>query len=166
MPQRFFFIVLIFSLFFSGCTTTDKKWNRSNSAKNNSHAANQTVNYSVNWVDEATRSVLDKMDIMIIGEDSSPSGKYIKAATIDLDILIEFSSLTLNSTKMKINIYYPDGQKNKTTANEIFYQTRQFLLSNMPSEKTALEKPIEPMIESSNIPGPSQPSNLEFPGFQ
>jgi hypothetical protein len=106
------------------------------------------------------------MDIMIIGDDSSPSGKYIKAATVDLDILIEFSSLTPNSTEMKINIHYPDGQKNKTTANEIFYQTRQFLLSNAPSEKTSQEEPIESLIESSNTPGPSQPSNLEFPGFQ
>jgi hypothetical protein len=166
MLQRFFFIVIVFSMFCSGCTSTDKKWNGSNSDEIYSHAANQTVNYSVNWVDEATRGVLDKMDIMIIGDDSSPSGKYIKAATIDLDILIEFSSLTPNSTEMKINIHYPDGQKNKTTANEIFYQTRQFLLSNMPSEKTAPEEPIEPTIESSNTPGPYQPSNLEFPDFQ
>jgi hypothetical protein len=135
MLQRIFFIVLVFSLFFSGCTTTDKKWNGSNSAEIHSHAANQTVNYSVKLVDEATRGVLDKMDIMIIGDDFSPSGKSIKAATIDLDILIEFSALTENSTEMKINIHYPDGQKNKTTANEIFYQTRQFLLSNMTSEK-------------------------------
>lgn len=165
MLQRIIIIVLVFSIF-SGCTTTDKKWNGSNSAAINSHAANQTVNYSVNWVDEATRGVLDKMDIMIIGDDSSPSGKSIKAATIDMDILIEFSSLTPNSTEMKINILYPNGQKNKTTANEIFYQTRQFLLANMPSENTALEEPIEPMIESSNTPGPSQPSNLEFPDFQ
>jgi len=166
MLQRSFYIVIVFSLFFSGCTTTDKKWNGSNSAKIYSHAANQTVNYSVNWVDEATRDVLDQMDIMIIGDDSSPSGKYIKAATIDLDILIEFSSLTPNSTEMKINIHYPDGQKNKTTANEIFYQTRQFLLSNKPPKKTVLDESIEPMIESSSTPAPSQPSNLEFPNFQ
>ena len=106
------------------------------------------------------------MDIMIIGDDSSPSGKYIKAATIDLDILIEFSSLTPNSTEMKIKILYPEGQKNKTTANEIFYQTRQFLLSNKPPEKTVLDESMEPMIKSSNTPAPSQPSNLEFPDFQ
>lgn len=166
MLQRNFLIAIVFSLFFSGCTTTDKKWNGSNSAEVNSHAANQTVNYSVNWVDEATRNVLDKMDIMIIGDDSLPSGKYIKAATVDLDILIEFSSLTPDSTEMKIKIHYPDGQKNKTTANEIFYQTRQFLLSNMPSEKTAPEQRNLPVIESSNILAPSQPSNLEFPYFQ
>ena len=143
MLQRIFFIVLVFSIF-SGCTTTDKKWNGSNSAEIHSHAANQTVNYSVKLVDEATRGVLDKMDIMIIGDDSSPSGKSIKAATIDLDILIELSSLTPNSTEMKINIHYPDGQKNKTTANEIFYQTRQFLLANIPSEKTAPKNPLNP----------------------
>ena len=143
MLQRIILIVLVFSIL-SGCTTTDKKWDGTNSAKINSHAANQTVNYSVNWVDEATRGVLDKMDIMIIGDDSSPSGKSIKAATIDLDILIEFSSLTPNSTEMKINILYPNGQKNKTTANEIFYQTRQLLLAKMPSEKTPSKNPLNP----------------------
>ena len=106
------------------------------------------------------------MDIMIIGDDSSPSGKYIKAATIDLDILIELSPLTANSTQMNISIQYPKGHKTKTTANEIFYQTRQFLLSNRPPEKTGREEPIEPMIESSNAPDSSQSPNFEFPGFQ
>jgi hypothetical protein len=134
MLLRTFFIVIVFSMFFSGCTSTGKKWNDSKPVEAYSHAANQTVNYSVNLVDEATRGVLDKMDIMIIEDESSPAGKSIKAATIDLDILIELSSLTPNSTEMKINILYPNGQKNKTTANEIFYQTRQFLLSNTPSE--------------------------------
>jgi hypothetical protein len=164
MIPRIFFIVLLSLTLFSGCTATDKKWAKSTADENNSYAANQTVNYSVNWVDQATRDVLDKMDIMIIEDNSLPSGKYIKAATIDLDILIELSSLTPNSTEMKINILYSEGQKNKTTANEIFYQTRQFLLSNKPSEKTAPEEPIKSMIESSNIP--LQSSNPEFPDFQ
>jgi len=79
------------------------------------------------------------MEIMIIEENSSPGGKSIKAATVDLDILIVLSSLTPNSTQMKINIQYPKGQKTKLTANEIFYQTRQFLLSNERPEKTGLE---------------------------
>jgi len=67
---------------------------------------------------------------------------------------------------MKIKILYPDGHKNKTTANEIFYQTRQFLLSNRPPEKTGREEPIEPTIESANAPDSSQSPNLEFPEFQ
>ena len=104
------------------------------SDKINSHTANQTVNYSVQWVDEATRGVLDQMEIMIIENDSSPRRKSIKAATVDLDILIELSSLAPNSTLMKISIQYPEDQKNKTTANEIFYKTRQFLLSNKRPE--------------------------------
>jgi len=139
MIQRNFFILLLSLMFLSGCAASGK--NRSNllSGKSNSQAANQTVNYSVDWVDEATRGVLDKMEIMIIEENSSPGGKSIEAATVDLDILIELSSLTPNSTQMKINIQYPKGQKTKLTANEIFYQTRQFLLSNERPEKTGLE---------------------------
>lgn len=128
------FILLILSLLFSGCVASNEKWTDLESDKINSHTANQTVNYSVQWVDEATRGVLDQMEIMIIENDSSPRRKSIKAATVDLDILIELSSLAPNSTLMKISIQYPEDQKNKTTANEIFYKTRQFLLSNKRPE--------------------------------
>ncbi len=139
MIQRNFLIVLVFSLFFSGCATTDEKRSDLNSGENNLHLAGQTVNYSVDWVDEATRGVLDKMDIMITGDSSHPEKKSIKAATIDQDILIEFLSLTPTSTRMNINIQSPDRQKTKTTANEIFYQTRQFLLANKRPKTNAQE---------------------------
>lgn len=168
MNQRNFFILLISLLLFSACATTDKKWSESKSDNNNSQAANQTVNYSVQWVDEATRGVLDQMDIMIVEDNSSPARKSIKAATVDLDILIELSSVTPNSTQMKIHIQYPKGQEIKTTANEIFYQTRQFLLSNKRPEKTEVEEPVEFITESSplNTSGPSQTSNFNLLKFQ
>ena len=139
------FILLIISLFFSGCVASNEKWTDLESDKINSHTANQTVNYSVQWVDEATRGVLDQMEIMIIEDNSSPRRKSIKAATVDLDILIELSSLTPNSTQMKINIQYPDSQKTNSTANEIFYQTRQFLLSNKRPEQTAPGNLLNPL---------------------
>ncbi len=128
-------------LFFSGCATTYENTSGLEPEKNISHAANQTLSYSVNWVDEATHRVLDQMDIMVINKGSSPEGKSIKAATIDQDILIEFSSLTPNSTVMKINVQYPEDSITKSTANQIFYKTRQFLLSNKPPKKLDIVKP-------------------------
>jgi hypothetical protein len=134
MIQKYFFPALTILIFLSSCASADKSWIDLKAKKINSNAANQTVNYSVDWVSEATLVALDRMDIMIISDDSSPSQKSIKAVTIDLDILIELSSLSPNSTQMKINIKYPKDHKTKTTANEIFYQTRQLLLSYKPPE--------------------------------
>jgi len=130
-------------MFFSGCVATNEKRNGLELEKNTLHAANQTLNYSVQSVDEATLRVLDQMEIIIINNNSSSVGNSIKAATVDLDILIELTSLTPNSTQMKIEIQYPNGQKPKSTANEIFYQIRQTLLSNKRVKKTALAKPVE-----------------------
>jgi len=143
MTQRKFFILFLFFILFSSCTTTSGKWNGLKTEKIVSHAANQTLNYSVHLVDEATLRVLDQMEIMIIKENSSPAGNSIKAATIDLDILIELTPVTPNSTQMKINIQYPDNQITKSAANEIFYQTRQILLSNTRLKKTELEEGFE-----------------------
>ena len=148
MNQKKFCILLLFFTFFSGCAATDEKWNGLKFGKNYSHAANQTLNYSVQWVDEATLRVLDQMEIMIIDNYSSPAGNSIKAATIYSDIMIELTSLAPNSTQMKINVQYSDSHKNKSTANEIFYQTRQILLSNKRLEKTELEEPIESIKEN------------------
>ena len=155
IPDKLF-ILLMFSILFSGCAASKEKWTDLEPDKINSHTANQTVNYSVQRVDEATRRVLDQMEIMIIEDNSSPRQKSIKAATVDLDILIELSSLAPNSTQMKINVQYPDGQKTRTTANEIFYQTRQFLLSNKPSQKN--ENSDEGILESSPLTTTSKPS--------
>jgi len=147
MTLRKFGICLLFFTLFSGCVATDEKWNGLKFDKNASHAANQTLNYSVQWVDEATLLVLDQMEIIIIDNNSSPAGKLIKAATIDMDIQIELTSLAPNSTQMKINIQYPVSQQTNSTANEIFYQTRQILLSNKRLEKTELAEPIESIME-------------------
>lgn len=143
MTQKKLFIFLLLFTILSGCAATDEKKNGLMLEKIDSHAANQTLNYGVQWVDEATLRVLDQMEIMIIENNSSPAGNSIKAATIDLDIQIELRSLTPNSTKMKINIPYSESQKTKWTANEIFYQTRQYLLSKKLFEKTELEESIE-----------------------
>lgn len=134
MNQRYFLPALLIFIFISGCTTANKNWNEFIAERFGSHAANQTIYYSVDWVNEATLGALDQMDIMIIGGNTSSSQKSIQAMTIDLDILIELSSLSPNSTQMKIQIKDPDSHETKTTANEIIYQTRQLLLSEKPSE--------------------------------
>ncbi len=149
MTLRKFCILLLLFTVFSGCATTDETRNGFKFKKNASHAANQTLNYSIQWVDEATLRVLDRMEIMIIDNNSSPAGNSITAATIDSNILIELTSLTPNSTQMKIKIQNPDIQKTKSAVNEIFYQTRQILLSNKRLEKTELEEPIESIKEFS-----------------
>ncbi len=158
MIQRKFLTFLLLFTFFSGCATTAEKPTGLKSASIASIAANQTLNYSVNWVDEATLQVLDEMDIIIIEDNSSPAGKSIKAATMDQDILIELTSLTPGSTHMKINIQYPENQKKQSTANKIFYQTRQYLLSIQPQEpKLNLERPLNQSKFYSPLlnPGPS-----------
>ena len=143
MSIRNFFIFLIGIAFFSGCAATGEQAKNSSAEYNDSHAANQTLNYSVEWVDEATLRVLDKMEIIIIEDNKSSLGKSIKAATMDLDILIELKSLAPDSTQMKIFIQHSNSPKSKTTANEIFYQTRQYLLSNQSLEKSGLTLPTD-----------------------
>jgi Protein of unknown function (DUF3568) len=140
IPKKFYLFILLL-LLFSGCATTYEKVNVVEPEQNISHAANQTLSYSVHWVDEATLQVLDQMEIMIIDNGSSPTGTSIKAATIDQDILIELTSLTPNSTEMKINVQYSENTKTKSTANQIFYKTRQFLLSKKPLNSSKLDEP-------------------------
>lgn len=168
MAKRKIFILLLFITFFSGCASTDEAWKHSKVEYRDSHAANQTLNYSVEWVDEATLQVLDQMEILIIEENPSSGGKSIKAATMDLDILIELKPLASDSTQMNIFIQYSNSQKSKTTANEIFYQTRQYLLSNQRLEKTDLANPTDSIkgLFPTESTGPSQSSNLKFPNFQ
>jgi hypothetical protein len=129
-------------MFFSGCASTPEKHEEQRYEKAASPAANQTLNYAIHWVDKATLRVLDQMEIMIIDNHSLPTGNSIKAATLDLDILIELETLTPNSTKMKINIQNPNDSKSKLTVNEIFYNTRQYLLSHQIPEKHGVNEPL------------------------
>jgi len=130
MNQSKYFILLVSCMIFSACAAAGDRRVGSELKNQALHSANQTLNYSVQWVDAATIRVLDQMDIMIIDSTSSKAGNSIKAATVDLDITIELTPLAQNSTQMKINIQYPGNQMNRSTANEIFYQTRQLLLSD------------------------------------
>lgn len=147
MFRKQFFIYIIWLVFVSGCASTYEKVNPLEAENNTSHVANQTLSYSVDWVDEATLEVLDQMEILVIDNGSSPNGKSIRAATIDQDILIELLSLTPNSTEMKINVQFPEDSKAKSTANQIFYKTRQILLSNNPPEDSV---PVETNLSTKN----------------
>lgn len=156
MIRKNYLLLILLLTFFSGCATSAEKQAELTIEKINSIAANQTLNYSVEWVDEATLQVLDEMEILIIEDNPSTQGNFIKAATMDQDIVIELTSLSPGSTHMKINIQYPENQKSKSTANKIFYETRQYLLSLQTLEpKVNLERPLNQSMFYSPLLNPA-----------
>lgn len=146
---KVFLLIVIISLL-SGCTGTSEKWKGIKFGKINSQTASKTHNYPLKWVDEATLRTLDQMEIMIIEDSSSPTGRSIKAATLNLDIFIELKSVTPSSTQMKIDVKLADDEDHSLTADEIIEQTHQYLLANAEIETTDLVKQVD--FKEENTP--------------
>ena len=136
MKQLKIFLSIIIILLLGSCTRVPEKWTGINLSKNHSQIVSTTHNYTLKWVDAATLSALDQMDIMIIEVTPSPDGNSIKAATIDHDIFIKLKSVNPSSTLMQIDIKLTDKGEHVSIGNEIMDQTEKYLLGNSKIDTT------------------------------
>ncbi|MFQ5451262.1 MAG: hypothetical protein ACE5E9_11590 [Nitrospinaceae bacterium] len=93
----------------------------------NPNYAHQTLNYPVNLVDEATQRVLYDMEILILDNDRTRTGKKIKGTTIDFDLLIELEALNSKTTRMRVKVRNGVTETGKPAAAEIIQNTRLML---------------------------------------
>jgi len=133
-----------------------------------SDCADRTLNYSFDQVDRATPKVLKKMDIALLLESETKTGKRIKASTSRLEINIDMEKITMRATRVTINTKKGAFLKDKATAEEIINQLEKNLIVEMSSN---LEK--SPSREKSRTPEKSptkselaKPSRTSFIGFQ
>jgi hypothetical protein len=112
-----------------------------------SDCADRTLNYSFDQVDRTTPKVLKKMDIALLAESETGSGKRIKASTDRLEITIDMEKITMRATRVIINTKKGAFGKDRATAEEIINQLEKNLIVEM---KPNLEK--RPVTEKSRAP--------------
>ncbi len=132
MKQVSIFLSIVATLLLCSCSAVPKNWKTTVYGEDNTQAVSVTHNYSLKWVDKAIIEVLDQMEIMVIEDTFSSDGKSIKAATLDQDITIELKSLTLSSTRMKIDIKLTDREDHASIGDEIMIKTKNYLRGNPP----------------------------------
>ena len=91
------------------------------------NVAYRTFNFSIDRVDKATTLALKKMDIKLISDSKAETGRKIKAATEELDIIINLERVTSKATRIKVNAKKGPVFKDKATATEIIYQVGKIL---------------------------------------
>jgi hypothetical protein len=100
-----------------------------------SDCADRTLNYSFDQVDRTTPKVLKKMDISLLAENETETGKRIKASTNRLEITIDMEKITMRATRVTINTKKGSFLKDKATAEEILNQLEKNLIVEMSSNK-------------------------------
>ena len=133
-----------------------------------SDCADRTLNYSFDQVDRATPKVLKKMDIALLAETETGTGKRITASTSRLEISIDMEKITMRATRVTINTKKGAFLKDKATAEEIINQLEKNLMaeaSSRPEKSPAREKNRSPEkgMTKSELIAPLRPS---FIGFQ
>ncbi len=91
------------------------------------NVAYKTFNYPIRDVEKATRKALKRMDIKFIAESDTEEGRRIKAATAQLDIIIDLERITSRATKIKVDAKKGPILKDKATAAEIIHQVERAL---------------------------------------
>ncbi len=91
------------------------------------NVAYKTVNYPLKKVDRAVVQASKRMDITIVSNFETESGREIKGATRDLDIEVELEAVTPKTTKISINAKKGMIEKDKATATELIKQTERIL---------------------------------------
>ncbi len=86
------------------------------------NVAYKTFTYPLNRVDRATIRALKKMDIKVIDDSKTEKGRRIKAATKELDIIIDLEKITARVTEIRVDARKSAILKDKATAAEIINQ--------------------------------------------
>ncbi len=91
------------------------------------NVAHKTFNSSLDQADKATVLALKKMDIEVVSDNETDKGRRIKAATQELDIIVDLERVTSKATKIKVNAKKGLVLKDKATAGEIIAQVGKVL---------------------------------------
>ena len=111
-----------------------------------SDCADRTLNYSFHQVDRVTPRVLKKMDIVLLAESETETGKRIKASTSRLEITIDMEKITMRATRVTINTKKGTFFKDRATAEEIINQLEKNLIVEMSS--TSGKSPVGEKIRT------------------
>ena len=133
-----------------------------------SDCADRTLNYAFDQVDRAAPRVLKKMDINLLAETETGTGKRIKASTGRLEINIDMEKITMRATRVTINTKKGAFLKDRATAEEILHQLEKSLITetNSKAEKSPSgekNRPPEKSLTKSDLSRPPRPIS---PGFQ
>jgi hypothetical protein len=137
-----------------------------------SDCADRTLNYSFDQVDRATPKVLKKMDISMLAETETQTGKRIKACTSRLEINIDMEKITMRATRVVINTKKGTFVKDRATAEEIINQLEKNLMAEIkpiPEKNPTKEKSRIPekSVTKSELTNPPRSSPIGFrEGFQ
>ena len=91
------------------------------------NVAYKTFNSSLDEVEKATITALRRLDIKFIARKDTEKGRRIKAATAELDIIIDLERITSRATKIKVDARKDVVRKDKATAAEIIHQVERAL---------------------------------------
>ncbi len=94
-----------------------------------SNVASKSFTFTVDQIDKATMFALKGMGINVVDDSTTEKGKRIKAATDELDIIIDLEQVTANVTKLNVNASKWTMIKDKATASEIIAQVAKALES-------------------------------------
>ena len=92
-----------------------------------SNVASKTFTFPMDQADKATMSALQKMSIKVVVDNRTKKGKRIKAATDELDIIIDLEQVTAMVTKINVDARKGPVLKDKATAGEIIAQVSKAL---------------------------------------
>ncbi|HUV51145.1 MAG TPA: DUF3568 family protein [Anaerolineae bacterium] len=92
-----------------------------------SNVASKTFTFPVDQTDKATMFALKGMGIKVVDDSTTEKGKRIKAATDELDIIIDLEQVTAKVTKVNVNARKWTMIKDMATASEIIAQVAKAL---------------------------------------
>jgi len=98
------------------------------------NVASRTFTFPVDQTNKATMFALKGMGIKVVDDSTTEKGKRIKAATEELDIIIDLEEVTAKVTKVNVNARKWPMIKDKATATEIIAQVAKALEIKEKSE--------------------------------
>ncbi|MFH1363125.1 MAG: DUF3568 family protein [Candidatus Omnitrophota bacterium] len=99
-----------------------------------SNVASKSFTFPVDQTDEATMFALKGMGIKVVDNSTTEKGKRIKAATDELNIIIDLEQVTAKVTKLNVKASKWSIIKDMATASEIIAQVTKALEIKEKSE--------------------------------
>lgn len=96
-------------------------------ADERSPVADRAFDHPLSLVKKAALDALNEMNIMILDSQSTSEGQTILAATFDLDLTIDLSSIDNDRTQVRVSTHQDSNASGANTAREILDQTERIM---------------------------------------
>jgi hypothetical protein len=115
------FLVILCGALLAGCAGMGL-W-----AGERSPVADRAFDHPLSLVKKAALDALNEMNIMILDSQSTSEGQTILAATFDLDLTIDLSSIDNDRTQVRVSTHQDSNASGANTAREILDQTERIM---------------------------------------